>query len=190
MKICSNAECKELNPQSFSQFDKCGNSKDGFQYRCRKCRKIHFDEKRENIVKYKALYYIKNKEAIRINHSLYYEKNKREITSGRHQNKEKISAINSKYKKRNSGKVNARNRKRQIEKIKRSPNWLSKDHLEQIKRLYIEAARLTKEWGMPHHVDHIVPLQGENVSGLHVPWNLQVLVGYGPNGNCSKGNKF
>jgi len=69
----------------------------------------------------------------------------------------------------------------------RTPRWLIRDHHKEIYVFYLESAKLTKEIGIFYHVDHIIPLQGENVSGLHVPWNLQILTN---SENTKKGNKF
>lgn len=56
-----------------------------------------------------------------------------------------------------------------------------------IQKFYDEAKRLTLETGIEHHVDHIHPLNGKNFCGLHVEWNLQVLIGVE---NIRKGNRL
>ncbi len=56
-----------------------------------------------------------------------------------------------------------------------TPPWLTEAHWIQIKEIYAEAERLTKDTGIRHEVDHIVPLSGKTVSGLHVPWNLRAI---------------
>ena len=56
-----------------------------------------------------------------------------------------------------------------------TPKWLSAEQHAEIKAFYTEAQRLSKVSGRIHHVDHIIPIWGENVRGLHVPWKLRVI---------------
>ena len=91
------------------------------------------------------------------------------------------------YKKQNIDKTNANTAKRRAAKINRTPSWLSSDDLWLINEAYSLAALRTKMFGFSWHVDHVIPLQGRTVSGLHVPSNLQVIPWIE---NVSKANKF
>lgn len=66
---------------------------------------------------------------------------------------------------------------------KATPSWAD---LKQIAKIYSEAKYKTKTTGVVHHVDHIVPLRGKNVCGLHCENNLQILTA---SENLKKGNK-
>lgn len=65
-----------------------------------------------------------------------------------------------------------------------TPIWADR---ELIKELYALAQKLTEQTGIPHEVDHVIPLQGRNVSGLHVETNLQVITA---TENRRKSNKY
>ena len=56
-----------------------------------------------------------------------------------------------------------------------TPKWLTKEHKRAIRQLYIDAMTVSRVTGVPYVVDHIIPLLGSMVSGLHVPWNLRVI---------------
>lgn len=101
-------------------------------------------------------------------------------------NPEKVREISLKSKRKHSGRVNAENMARHLAKTQQTPRWLSDTQRKEIRSFYIEAQRLKALTGIQFHVDHIIPISGEAVRGLHVPWNLQVLPYYD---NISKGNK-
>ena len=66
-------------------------------------------------------------------------------------------------------------RKRQAAQIQRTPKWLTKNDFWMMQEAYELADLRTKLFGFSWHVDHIIPLRGKLVSGLHVPQNLQVI---------------
>lgn len=66
-------------------------------------------------------------------------------------------------------------RKRELLKKQAMPKWLTNEHLATMRNFYLEAKRKELKEGKKFHVDHIVPLNGKDVCGLHVPWNLQIL---------------
>ena len=90
------------------------------------------------------------------------------------------------YKANNKHIVNANAAKRRACELKRTPAWLTEFDKLKIKCIYSIATMLTHENKELWHVDHIIPLQGKLVSGLHVPTNLQVIPAHM---NCKKGNK-
>jgi hypothetical protein len=134
----------------------------------------------------------------------WYERNK-ELTKERARawhlaNPEKVSEKNIKHKNKNKDRLIEYNKqwfannkdkrasyegKRRSAQLQRTPVWDSDAHL--IIAKYQLAAMLTQASGTPYHVDHIIPLQGKNVSGLHVFSNLRVIPGAE---NVKKSNSY
>lgn len=68
-----------------------------------------------------------------------------------------------------------------------TPKWLSVEQVNEMKKLYLLAKLKSLNEGKQWQVDHIIPLQGSTVSGLHVPWNLQIIL---KRDNVRKGNRY
>lgn len=77
-----------------------------------------------------------------------------------------------------------RRARQRAKRLKRAPAWGNKHTIAEFYRL---ASELTRVTGIPHEVDHIVPLLGELVSGLHVEANLRVMTA---KANREKSNRF
>lgn len=90
----------------------------------------------------------------------------------RAEDRERDFAVRDRYRRANLDKDAAKTMRRKAAKLKAIPPWCD---LGEIARIYAEAARITAETGVPHEVDHIHPLQGKMICGLHVHTNMQIL---------------
>lgn len=148
------------------------------------------------------LYYDKNKDKFNVKARARYENNKehkrklgRDLRKNNHEyylkmdkiyrSKNKVNIKNSakKFQMNNPGKINAETAKHRAKKAQATPNWAE---LDKIKIVYEKAQWLAKLTGLCYHVDHIIPIAGEKVCGLHVWENLQILE---KGLNQSKGNR-
>ena len=81
----------------------------------------------------------------------------------------------SRWKAKNSVWVKADTKARRRKHRQATPPWLTRKQKTEIRQLYQIAITMTRTTGEQYVVDHIVPLRGESVCGLHVPWNLRVV---------------
>lgn len=102
-------------------------------------------------------------------------------------NPERAAEYQLRANRKNPGRRNRLTADYRSAKAHRCPAWLSEDDKWMIHEAYVLAATRSKVTGVSWHVDHIVPLRGTTVSGLHVPWNLQVITGCE---NVRKGNRY
>jgi hypothetical protein len=146
-----------------------------YEDRCDMCKKKKDSRWRKNnlekVKECKKDYYKNNVEKIK-EKSKEYRKN----------NSEKIKEYFKEYHKHNIDNHRVRGAKRRASKKNATPFWSNITHIKQI---YADAIRLEKSTGIKYHTDHIVPLQGKTVCGLHVPDNLRNITYLE---NCSKHN--
>ncbi len=163
MKTCT--KCNTI--KEVSMFHK-GNNPDGYRTWCKYCVSI-----------YKKQYKIDNAERIKKVQQVYdavHNPLRKAYFQQRYlDQKQKIDAAIKAYRKANLDKHAAKQTKRRAARLSRTPAWLTADDHWLIEQAYELAALRTKMFGFYWEVDHVLPLQGKTVSGLHVPTNLQVI---------------
>ncbi len=83
-----------------------------------------------------------------------------------------VDADGNETKRKSKAVATAKTAKRNADQARATPAWAD---IAKIRAIYRAAERITKATGTSHHVDHIVPLHGKTVSGLHNHFNLQVI---------------
>lgn len=189
--------------------NKCGVRKEESEFykRYAKCKDCMKQEKRES--------YLKNKDKLIAQAKERYRENKEKICEARRirraENPEAARAYSRAQYQKHRGKALANKARhyrdnkdvkeaydksrRHIKNLQRNsfragkamPDWLSASQIKDMEMIYKKAREMNVECGeRKFAVDHIVPINGKNVSGLHVPWNLQILTF---SENSSKGNR-
>ena len=130
----------------------------------------------QSVVKHNASQYIQHAEKIKAATKTYFEANRNKCYDTMAIYREKNPHI--------AAKVSARRKAAMLQRI---PKWLTPIDFERINNEYRVAKLLSKLTGSSWHVDHIIPLQGKLVSGLHVPSNLKAIPA---KENMAKNNKF
>lgn len=169
--------------------------KSGRDSKCKDCRKAYSaatykaDPKKAQEAKRKR-YYANPEKMREYSRQWYAENTERALASAsdwQSRNKDKVRSYAKKGRTLHPAKKNFYTQTYRAKKRGAMPPWLTDEDKANIRGFYAMSARLSQCLGIPHHVDHIYPLQGKTCSGLHVPWNLQVIPA---TVNIAKGNRL
>lgn len=148
--------------------------------RCKLCARLKAKEWREEnpkrfseakkkcYLRKREQYLERDRENQQKNKDRYYARQKR----WREENKDHVKLRASNYQKNNKEVTKRISEKRSKALKERTPAW---SDIETINLYKQTRASLSKATGLDYQVDHIIPLQGDTVSGLHVPENLQII---------------
>lgn len=190
MKRCS--KCGEVKP--LDAFSRNAATRDGYGGWCKGCLKAYRAANPEMLAAQQAAYRAAHPEKMAAYRAANAEKLAAQQAAWRAANVEKRAAALDAWRAANADKVAAyyvSNRDRYAARcalrrarlLQATPAWAN---LELVAAYYTLAAAFTQGSGVEHHVDHIEPLQGKHVCGLHCEFNLQVLPAQV---NAAKGNR-
>lgn len=206
MKICK--DCNKF--KEFIDFYKHKETKDGYMNICKNCSKLKsklwslnnkerikekcrswYSNNKEKAKKVRKDWRLNNVDREKVNKKEYHLRNPDVAIKAKKTYKEenylKYRETTKAYQIKNKAILTSNCAQYRAKKLNSTPKWLTKFDKDYIRHIYIQARELEKLDGIKRHVDHIVPLQGKNVSGLHVPWNLQILTAHE---NCAKHNRL
>jgi 5-methylcytosine-specific restriction endonuclease McrA len=143
-------------------------------------------DKKEQIAAYQRRYLEKNpdRRTASVAASNASEMTKQKKAEYRERNRDALRAAGRAYVSANRAKSNEALARYRAAKKMAIPLWAD---AAAIKAIYAQAREKTEKCGVQHHVDHIIPLVSDEVCGLHVAQNLQVLLG---RENQRKGNRI
>lgn len=184
MKTCS--KCKSEKP--YAAFSKCKRRKDGHDPRCKECASAYYQANKEHIKARASQNQKDNRERVNKKNAEWRAKNPSYHMSRYEERKAedpKWAANRGRaWKKANPAIVAADTANRRAKKLLATPEWRNPFFI----REFYAMARLKSEmFGFEFQVDHVVPLRGKTVCGLHVEDNLQVIPAYE---NRAKHNKL
>lgn len=138
--------------------------------------KNYYESNKEKILKQKQQYREDNPEIVKAAKQIHYQKYRQKLLNQKKQ-----------YRQANKGQIAYINAMRKKVVKQRTPKWTTLDDKWMLKQAYELAALRSELFGFKWHVDHIIPLQGKLISGLHVANNIQVIPAID---NIRKRNKF
>ena len=199
MKTCRC--CLMSKPES--DFSKKACSPDGLQSKCKSCYsnwyrdhyektsavkkekvKRRYETKADEIKAYTRDWRKKNLAHSRDYAKKVAEKKNKQTRERRLANPQKYRELDSQKRDANPAYFQAKVAKRRAIRIQRTVAWCDE---RVVRFIYATGRYMTKVTGQSWHVDHVVPLNGKNVSGLHVHFNLMVVPA---SVNLRKSNKF